>query len=670
MHTPPGSALPLTRPRLRPDSCRGLLRRLSERQTPWSELATAASRDPLLCWSILGSVPLGGRVNDRDLTVLVESRMTQIGADLLRAWALQESLDAAENQALDQRSAHSLLVAELALHLATEMRYPLPQEAYLAGLWHELGALFEEGDPSGIEDGNPVRRAEHSARLAARAEPGLPLLDAIRLQVEHEDCVMDGHPLSRILWVARVLAEAEPDQRLSTLSRVVGLGPQALLSLRSEVTYLAEDALRGGSEVAKPSGSRLPMVTAPRAQPEDNGAGSAPWMAAAARGLMQGAFIDLSEPELLARLQSGCALLTGGFGPRVVLEMQSDRFVPILTVGVQEDWFEGFELRADNPTSTLALAIRRGEPIRYGGTLGGPGRSTLDWQLDRWLGGGGFTAWPWRVGGRTGLALFAEDTDTSRIAAQRSSLLGAALGELLRERRRIAERTAQQEAARTQFIEKARRLRHEASNPLTLIRSYLDLIGERHSADQKTRADLSILGSEIERIGQMLRAMTGAAQRNDEAEWCQANEVLGDLASLCADTMFASRGVQLDTRGSPELPPIRIPRSVLRQILLNLLRNAAEAVPAGGRVSLSSSGPVSVDGRLCVELRVIDNGPGLSEDRLRNLFSDSGSEKGEGHDGIGLSIVRELLHAHGAAMICRSQPRAGTGMQIFIPVHA
>ena len=674
MQSPPAPNHSLMRPRLRQESCSALLRQLCVDQPPWSELASSTARDPLLTWSILGSLPLDGGLRDRELAELIETRMTRLGADLLRAWVLQASTEASDSAALEQRSAHSLLVAELALHLAMEIGYPEPQEAYLAGLWHELGALLEDGDPSGIEDGNAVRRAEHSVGLAARATPGLPLLDAIRLQVESEECIIDGHTLSRILWVARVLADAEPEQRLSTLSRLIGLPPQALLSLRADVTYLAEDAMRPPAR----ADAGLPMVTTP---PGSNGAnggmghnGSSPvpWVTAAVRGLMQGAFVELSENELRERLLAGCALLTGMPGPQLTLELQTSHFVPLLTTDVASDWLNGLELRADNPTSSLTLAMRRGEPVRYGGTHNGPGRSTIDWQLGRWLGSEGFTAWPWKVGGRKGVALFAAASadEDKRFESHRSTLLGAALSELLRSRRRLAERSAQVEATRTQFVERARRIRHEASSPLTLIQSYLDLIRDRHGEDEKTRGDLAILGSEIERVNHMLRGMAGTSTANDEPAFCQANEVLRDLRTLCADTMFASRGAQLDLRTTAQLPKAQMPRSVLRQILHNLLRNAAEAVPAGGRVSLASSGPVSVDGRLCIEIRVIDNGPGMPGERLRNLFSDGESEKGGEHDGIGLSIVRDLLREHGAAMICRSQPRAGTGMQIFIPVHA
>ncbi|MCB1886197.1 MAG: HDOD domain-containing protein [Rhodocyclaceae bacterium] len=667
-----GQAVFPVRPRLRLGSCRALLRQLCEQQVAWSEIATTMARDPLLAWSVLSSLPLDAPLGERELADLIEGRLIRLGADLLRSWALHASLEASDGPALEHRCSHALLVAELSLQLASETGYPAPQQAYLAGLWHDLAGLFELADPNGLEDSNVIRRADRSAALAARAAPGPTVLDAVRLHVENEDCIADAHALARLLWVACTLAEAEPERALAALSRVAGLPSRTLLDLREDVTYLAEDAMR--SKVRPGGESTIPLLASHQARGTGGGqtASSLPWVHAAARGLMHGAFIDVDEGTLRDRLDAGSVLLTGTDGPRLILEAHGEKFLPVLNGSIEPGALAGLPLSANHPSSTLTLALRRSDPVRFAGAPGGPGRSTLDWQIDRWLGGSGFVAWPWQVDGRKGVALFVGEAPVSvdGIGGQRSNLLTASLGELLRARRRQAEREAREEATRGQYESRARRIRHEASNPLSLIRSYLDLLRERHGAEGETGDDLAILGSEIDRIGQMLRRMSGAPTTDNEPRHCLANDVLRDLATLTTDTLFASRGTQLDLRLAAQLPAARIPRSILRQVLLNLLRNAAEAVGERGRVTLASSGPVSVDGRLCVEIRVIDNGQGLPDGRLANLFADGDSDKGEGHDGIGLTIVRDLLREHDCALVCRSQPRAGTGMQIFIPVHA
>lgn len=68
-----------------------------------------------------------------------------------------------------------------------------------------------------------------------------------------------------------------------------------------------------------------------------------------------------------------------------------------------------------------------------------------------------------------------------------------------------------------------------------------------------------------------------------------------------------------------------------------------------------------------MEIRLIDNGPGIPAERLANLFEPRPSHK-PGHQGVGLSICRELLSAWQASIVCRSQPGTGTSFQLFIPL--
>ena len=112
-----------------------------------------------------------------------------------------------------------------------------------------------------------------------------------------------------------------------------------------------------------------------------------------------------------------------------------------------------------------------------------------------------------------------------------------------------------------------------------------------------------------------------------------------------------------------------IPASALKQVLLNLLRNASEALQPGQRLIVSVLPLVNVDGRNCLEIRFVDNGPGLPPDRARDPLSPRPSEKGGTHRGVGLSIVREILAKWGATLLCRSQPGTGTSFQVMIPLE-
>jgi len=117
------------------------------------------------------------------------------------------------------------------------------------------------------------------------------------------------------------------------------------------------------------------------------------------------------------------------------------------------------------------------------------------------------------------------------------------------------------------------------------------------------------------------------------------------------------------------VPPAAIPASALKQVLLNLLRNASEALQPGQRLVVSVLPLVNVDGRNCLEIRFVDNGPGLPVERAQDPLSPRPSAKGAEHQGLGLSVVREILAQWGGTLLCRTQAGAGTSFQIFVPLE-
>jgi Signal transduction histidine kinase, nitrogen specific len=104
-------------------------------------------------------------------------------------------------------------------------------------------------------------------------------------------------------------------------------------------------------------------------------------------------------------------------------------------------------------------------------------------------------------------------------------------------------------------------------------------------------------------------------------------------------------------------------------VLLNLFRNASEALLPGQRLVVSVFPLVNVDGCNCLEIRFVDNGPGLPAERALDPLSPGVSTKGGGHQGLGLSVVREILAQWNATLLCRTQVGTGTSFQIFVPLE-
>lgn len=139
----------------------------------------------------------------------------------------------------------------------------------------------------------------------------------------------------------------------------------------------------------------------------------------------------------------------------------------------------------------------------------------------------------------------------------------------------------------------------------------------------------------------------------------QLNELIEELCLLVRHKL-ANQGVQLERELAPDLPPLRADASQLEQSFLNIVLNAAQAMPDGGRLRIRT---IQSDGRLRIEFT--DSGHGMSEPE-RVLTSVLQSSK-RGGTGIGLAIVRRVVEAHEGQMEIQSAPGQGTTVRITLP---
>ena len=153
---------------------------------------------------------------------------------------------------------------------------------------------------------------------------------------------------------------------------------------------------------------------------------------------------------------------------------------------------------------------------------------------------------------------------------------------------------------------------------------------------------------------------------DEEARSSSVNEVARSLERVYGNTLFGSRKRDLEIRLPAALPAVAMPASALKQVLLNLMRNAAEALPEGCRLSITSPGVLIANGTPSIELRVVDNGPGLPEDDAERIFEAFFTRKAQG-TGLGLAIVQQIVSDHeGGIEVARTGPQ-GTSFEVTLP---
>jgi signal transduction histidine kinase len=110
-----------------------------------------------------------------------------------------------------------------------------------------------------------------------------------------------------------------------------------------------------------------------------------------------------------------------------------------------------------------------------------------------------------------------------------------------------------------------------------------------------------------------------------------------------------------------------INRNSLKQVLTNLVKNAVEALQAGGEIEIATRDQVNVDGRPYVEVRIADNGPGIPDEVISSIFTPVKSRKGREHAGLGLTIVKNLMTDLHGSISCRNIADGGAEFVILLP---
>jgi HD-like signal output (HDOD) protein/nitrogen-specific signal transduction histidine kinase len=589
----------------------------------------------------------------------------------------------------------SLTCALLAKSLATLTSYPQTQQAYLTGLLHNIGELvLETNHPEDFREVSKIapneidrQELENKRFLTNHSEVGAWLVDewnlgefasdAVRFHHAPVNIVLDAHHLVKLVFLSSQLskenaledpASFEIAERMFNIS--AALTREIVIQIQREVVNVAQ-SLNIDIDIENTEAESEEETDIDKQKQNE--------LAVQIKniGLLQTTNNHLSQshslPQLFQGIQEAIKLLFGYRNTKVLLIDDIDGHLKYRQPNITGDASEAIELSIplQSERSIIANAVvnrtilNSANQTLFAGTL-----PVIDQHFMRLSNSENIICLPMIFENKTVGALVMGALKRTDITTSTLQLLdyfsveaARACSALIEANKTPATSHSEQEL---QF--QIREVAHEANNPLSIVRNYLETLAVKLGDEHDAQSEIDILREEIDRTGQIILRLSDLDKNpEDDEPGVDINREINDLTKLFQGSLFLSHAVNCKLDLDNKLARQQGNRNPLRQVLMNLIKNAVESMDDGGEIRVSSTHNVNVNGHDFVEIVVSDKGPGFPPEVLGNLFQPTTSTKGKGHSGLGLSISKNLINEMGGTISCRSSSQ-GVAMQILIPV--
>jgi signal transduction histidine kinase len=210
---------------------------------------------------------------------------------------------------------------------------------------------------------------------------------------------------------------------------------------------------------------------------------------------------------------------------------------------------------------------------------------------------------------------------------------------------------------------------HDLGNLIQIAASALNIISRSPAFGPSSTLEPVAASAKIalQRAGTLIQQTLRLAREGNAAvEPVSTTACLVELEALVKGTWESS--VRFDLKADPNLPTVTCNRLGLQSAIMNLLLNARDAMPNGGEISVVATAAQEQDGAAEVEVRVTDNGLGMTQDTMLRAFEPYFTTKTTGLGGFGLSMVKRFVDEAGGRLDIDSEPGVGTTVTLRLPV--
>ena len=602
---------------------------------------------------------------------------------------------------------HSLRCAFLSKSIASEVNSDQRDEAFVSGLLHDIGkvvlwlncqAAYEallgdcRGDGQQLIEGEARLGATHcevAAWLLDRWNFQPMISDAVRYHHESPVRIAQALPMTQIVCIANLMCQdTEPGMNQGVVLA------QQILGLSSDECYaLIEKSGQEAKEVADALGIDINVEEPAQKTIDEKDQQIQDALVRDVRnvsllmGSLEGFLTTKDQNDILSVISDGLKILLD-VNRFLYYQLDAEKNVLFGYLQDKEGRYtknHGIAVSMGLDQCLLVKALLEKKPLDSFSTAAQHPLTILDEQLIRLLDGQGIYCLPLIAhGDAVGVLVLSLQKNDLPHLLENQKLLNlfihkGALALRLDYLKQIQLQDIQAKRAEASS-DLARRVVHEVNNPLSIIKNYLKVLEIKLTGKDIALDEIRIVNEEISRVANLLRKLTDfSTEKAPTQEKTDINVLLMDIVKLTRDSLLRHADVKLHTDLEKDLPPVIAEKAGLKQVFINLIKNAAEAMQAGGNLFIQTRHlPPPISGKHVhgkkdfngyVEIQFKDDGPGIAEEIKEKLFDPYVSSKEGGHSGLGLSIAYNIVKSLHGQITCKRIPHQGTVFIIELPIQ-
>lgn len=673
-----------------------LLNACQKDTTCFDTLAEIINKDAALSAKVLSvaNSPVYGK--SHELTSLKQILLF-LGLDTIKSIAITASVQQFFSRYSKEKSRflkgfweHTLYTALVAKNLARLTSYNNPEEAYLAGLLHDIGKLIFENysqheyselvytDNSSEEllkrenEKYEITHDDIGARLLEMWGISDVISDAVKYHHAKTSDILEAHQLVKIINLSNTITtnnHINKDVLLDYSYRLFDLSDSVLMDVlvnaKAEVKKIAAsmEIDIGLSDVSDNKDEDKQIQLAQEIRDISLTQGAMQLLAEDVEGVDYSAI--QKSTMILFGLNKSCLFLYDEDNNTFKLEHTTSQ--------INKNIFKDVEIKSDS-SSLIASAIATSETKVYFSDEKESNQPVIDKQIISAFKTEGMLCVPLiRAGQNIGVVVIGVNHNQYNQLKNKTSLIEMYASEItsrvfsVKNGQKIRHDSVNDHQQKIKT--KAREIIHEVNNPLAVIRNYLHVLGNRLNENDPAQNDLHIISEEIDRVGSIILKCDeefNQIESINKSHKINLNEVIISINQIMESSLYATHKVKAHLDLDENIELIATNKNSLKQVLTNLIKNAIEAMLDNKELAIATRN-INVNGKAFVEIEVSDNGPGIPGEVLKNIYKPVTSTKGKRHSGLGLSIVKNLLDELGSTITCKTA-ESGTTFSIHFPV--